>query len=83
MCQRRRGGRKLNFELALFNALREQCERTGLGVKACDVASFQTLLIAVRDALWLMAQCRPGSLDVPFMWAVTQAHRAVPRRRFE
>ena len=28
-------------------------------------------------------QCRPGSLVVPFMWAVTQAHRAVPGRRFE
>eukprot|EP00966_Prymnesium_polylepis_P138380 3197500-Prymnesium_polylepis.1 len=48
-------GGQLNFELALFNALREQCERTSLGVKACDVASCQKLLIAVRDALWLMA----------------------------
>jgi hypothetical protein len=70
-------GGKLNFELALFNALREQCERTGLGVKACDVASCQTLLIAVRDALWLMAQRErsfPGQVSLHSACAPLLSH---------
>ena len=42
-------GGKLGFELALFNALRDECEREGLGVPASDELACKNLLLAVRD----------------------------------
>jgi hypothetical protein len=48
-------GGKLDFELRLFNALRDECERDGLGVRTSERSSCNDLLLAARDALWLMA----------------------------
>lgn len=53
--QPKQQGGKLDFELSLFNALRAQCERDGLGVRSCDKSACNELLLRVRDALWLMA----------------------------
>jgi hypothetical protein len=53
----------VSYELALFNAIRLQCQHDNLGVKACNVSNCRALLTSVRDALWLMAG-REGS----FKW---------------
>ena len=45
---------KLDFELALFNAVLEQCEVDGLGVVACEIDACKELLLRVRDAVWMM-----------------------------
>ena len=48
-------GGKLAFERALFNAVRQQCDRQGLRVAVSDVTKCTTLLLAVRNAVWLHA----------------------------
>jgi hypothetical protein len=48
-------GGKLDFELALYNALRDECAREELGVRASDLTACSELLMRVRDALWQMA----------------------------
>jgi hypothetical protein len=48
-------GGNLDFEYRLFNALRDDCQRDGLAVRACDKPACNQLLLRVRDALWLMA----------------------------
>ena len=48
-------GGNLDFELRLFNALRDECEGEGLGVRMCDKLECANLLMRVRNALWMMA----------------------------
>jgi hypothetical protein len=48
-------GGQLDFELRLFNALRNECEQEGLGVRTCDKSVCNELLLRVRDALWMTA----------------------------
>jgi hypothetical protein len=53
--QQKEEDNKLDFELALFNAVLEQCEVDGLGVAACELDACRELLLRVRDAVWMMS----------------------------
>jgi hypothetical protein len=55
--QQKEGEYKLDFELALFNAVLEQCEVDGPGVVACEIEACNELLLRVRDGVWMMSGC--------------------------